>query len=482
MFVPEEEAGEVREENSGEAIREETSEAIREAAQENESIHEAEPDAQAEQPSDYEGDAREQVYADAHYEPANESTVPPRYYCPPERPVKEPRAKKPRKSHALTKAACLALVSAMLGGFAGAAITAGNLSGRVDELESRLSQNESAVASVSSWQEVVSASPVASTGESGALSAAQIYDLACRQVVGITTDVTYTNFFGMKSSSAVSGSGFIISADGYIVTNYHVIEYAVQQNSPITVMTYDGTKYTATIVGTEQANDLAVLRIDATGLTPAVFGSSESLRVGDAVYAVGNPLGELEFSMTSGHVSALDRVITTQESEAINMFQFDAAVNPGNSGGPVYNSLGQVVGVVTAKYSSTGVEGLGFAIPASDASSIVNDLITKGYVTGKAYMGVWMDERYSAMYAQYYNMPLGAYISDVSSGSCAEAAGIQKGDVITKLGETEIRSYTELRNAIKRYSAGDTVDIELYRSGESQTVTLTFDEAKPEGA
>ncbi len=495
MFVPEEEAGEVREENSSEPISETVSEPVSETEPEsipeteiiNEAVSEAAREECAEEPSSGEyhfnrDEYREQVYADAHYEPANESTVPPRYYCPPERPVKEAKEKKPRKSHGFVKAACLALVCAMLGGYAGSAITAGNLNSRIDELESRLAQNETAVAGVSTWQNVVSASPVASSGESGALSASQIYDLACRQVVGITTDVTFTNFFGMQSSSAVSGSGFILSEDGYILTNYHVIEYAVQQNSPITVMTYDGTKYTATVVGTEQANDLAVLKIDATGLSPATFGSSESLRVGDAVYAVGNPLGELEFSMSSGHVSALDRVITTEESESINMFQIDAAVNPGNSGGPVYNSLGQVVGVVTAKYSSTGVEGLGFAIPANDASSIVSDLMTKGYVTGKAYMGVWMDERYSAMYAQYYNMPLGAYISDVSSGSCAEKAGIQKGDVITKLGDTEISSYTELRNAVKQYSAGDTVEIELYRAGESKTVTLTFDEAKPEGA
>ena len=342
------------------------------------------------------------------------------------------------------------------------------------------SSAETAVSSVSAVQTAVSASPVAVSGESGVMSPAQIYDMACRQVVGITTDVTYTNYFGMKSSSAVSGSGFIISTDGYILTNYHVIEYAVQLDSPITVMTYDGTKYTATIVGTEQSNDIAVLKIDATGLSPATFGSSDSLHVGDAVYAVGNPLGELEFSMSSGHVSALDRVITTQEHEAINMFQIDAAVNPGNSGGPVYNSLGQVVGVVTAKYSSTGVEGLGFAIPANDVSSIVSDLMTKGYVTGKAYMGIWMDERYSAMYAQYYNMPLGAYVADVSQGSAAEKAGLTAGDIITALDDVSIESPSDLRSAIRQYNAGDSVELTYYRAGESRTVTIVFDERTPE--
>ena len=349
-------------------------------------------------------------------------------------------------------------------------------------LEERLGESETAIAAVSDQQQILNATPVVNADGSSTVSAAQIYAQACRQVVGITTDVTYTNYFGMKSSSAVSGSGLIISADGYIVTNYHVIEYAVQQNSTATVILYDGSKYPATIVGTEQANDIAVLKIEAAGLTPVSFGNSDSIHVGDAVYAVGNPLGELEFSMSSGHVSALDRVISTEEGESINMFQIDAAVNPGNSGGPVYNSLGQVIGVVTAKYSSSGIEGLGFAIPVNDVQSIANDLITKGYVTGKAYMGVWLDERYSAMYAQYYNMPLGAYISEVSAGSCAEAAGLQKGDIITRIGGSEIKSYSDLKNVIKSFSAGDSTEIELYRAGESLTVSITFDELKPESA
>ncbi len=493
MFEPEEEAGEVREENSSEPVIEVSEPIAAEPEAAAEPVIEAEASPVSEEKPETAANGeyhfnkdeyKEQVYADAHYEPEGESTIPPRYYTPPERPVRPSREKKaPKKSGGLLRAACLALVCAMLGGFAGSALTAGKLNARMEALETRLSENESAVVSVSEKQDAAAAGPVIATvAEKGGMSAAQIYEQACQQVVGITTDVTFTNYFGMKSSTAVSGSGFIISADGYIVTNYHVIEYAVQQDSPITVMLHDGTKYTASIVGTEQANDLAVLKIDATGLTPASFGNSDSLHVGDAVYAVGNPLGELEFSMSSGHVSALDRVISTEESESINMFQIDAAVNPGNSGGPVYNALGQVVGVVTAKYSSSGVEGLGFAIPANDVASITNDLITKGYVTGKAYLGIWLDERYSAMYAQYYNMPLGAYVSDVSSGSCAEKAGIQKGDVITKLGGTEITSYSELKAAVKQYSAGDVAEIELYRAGESKTLTITFDEAKPEGA
>ena len=295
--------------------------------------------------------------------------------------------------------------------------------------------------------------------------------------------MTYTNFFGQTSSSAVSGSGFIVSADGYILTNYHVIEYAYKGNYAITVMLHDGTRYEASIVGVEDCNDIAVLKIDASGLDPVTFGDSDKLSVGDDVYAVGNPLGELEFSMTTGHVSALDRLITTDESsEAINMFQIDAAVNSGNSGGPVYNANGEVVGIVTAKYSDTGVEGLGFAIPINDAAKIANDLITKGYVTGKAYMGVSIDERYNSMYSQYYNMPIGAFVKSVESGSCAESAGIQAGDIITRLGDVEITGYSDLKQAIKQYSAGDSAELELYRAGESRTLTVTFDEAVPDSA
>lgn len=426
---------------------------------------------------DYFSAASRQDYADAHYEPAGSSPVPPRYYTPPEKPAREPKKK---RSGLFWKAACLALACAILGGMLGAALTGRQLNGRIDALEQSLSESSKALDALQSGQAGSAGTGMSLSSESG-LSASQIYDLACQQVVGITTNVTTTNFFGMTTSSAVSGSGFIISEDGYIITNYHVVEYAVQGKLPITVMLYDGTKFDAEVVGTEQANDLAVLKIDANGLKPASFGDSDSLLVGDPVYAVGNPLGELEFSMTSGHVSALNRVISTEEAEAINMFQVDAAVNPGNSGGPVYNAKGQVVGVVTAKYSDSGVEGLGFAIPVNDASRIAEDLVTKGYVTGKAYLGVSLRDDYTAMYARYFGMPVGAYVAKAQPGSAAEKAGLQEGDVITKLGDEEIGSYNDLKNAIKQYSAGDQAELTFYRAGESRTVTVTFDEAIPEG-
>ena len=298
-------------------------------------------------------------------------------------------------------------------------------------------------------------------------------------MVGISSEITSTNYFGIQSSSAVSGTGFIISEDGYILTNYHVIELAASSGSDISVILNDGTTYLASVVGYEKFNDVAVLRIDASGLTPAKLGDSDDILVGDMVYAVGNPLGELDFSMSFGHVSALDRLITTDESGVpINMFQIDAAVNSGNSGGPVYNSGGEVIGIVTAKYADKGVEGLGFAIPINDALSIANELITQGYISGKAYMGVSIDSRYNSLYSLYYNMPLGAYVQSVESGSCAEKAGIRPDDIIVELDGETITSYNDLTVAIHNHKAGDTVTLAVYRDGETIRLSLTFDEAK----
>ena len=429
----------------------------------------------------YKNGFTQKIYSDAHYVPADESNDPPRYYTPPEKqekPAKEPKSSDNGghgKKHAFLKVACIALVCALLGGLCGGAITESRLTDRITALEDSINAEPSDTPVVSA-----SSAPIAATS-SDSLSWAEINEIASKQVVGVTTEVTYTNFFGQTSSSAVSGSGFIITDDGYILTNYHVIETAYQSKYAVTVITHDGTRYDATIVGVESSNDIAVLKIDATGLTPATLGNSDNLAVGDDVCAVGNPLGELEFTSTFGHVSALDRLITTEEGgSAINMFQIDAAVNSGNSGGPVYNTRGEVIGIVTAKYSSSGVEGLGFAVPINDAASIANDLITKGYVTGKAYMGVRIDQRYTSAYSQYYNMPEGAYVYSVESGSCAETAGLRAGDIITKLGESEVKSYTDLTHAVKQYSAGDTAELVIYRAGETLTLSITFDEEVPE--
>lgn len=407
------------------------------------------------------------LYEDAGFVPQDETTDIPRYYdVPTEKQTKEKKQPKNRNKRFL-KVGCLCLACAVIGGIAGGFVSWGVLNRKSAELPIETPKPISTVSNTA-------------LGQNGG-SANDIYNIACKQAVGITTEVTFKNIFGQTSSTAVSGSGFVVTSDGYIVTNYHVIEYAYQYKYAINVLFKDGTSYEASIIGVEEDNDIAVLKIDATDLTPVTVGDSESLEVGDNVYVVGNPLGELDFSMTSGRVSALDRSIVADNSQpAINMFQVDAAVNSGNSGGPIYNESGEVIGVVTAKVNSAGVEGLGFAIPINDAIDIANDLITQGYVTGKAYMGVNVDTRYTSVYAQYYNMPEGAYIFNVEKDSCAEKCGIAAGDIITQLGEDIITSYTDLNEAIRQYKAGDSADVIVYRGNDYQTLSITFDESKPD--
>lgn len=311
-------------------------------------------------------------------------------------------------------------------------------------------------------------------------TAAAIYELAKQQVVGINTTIDYGyNFFGQPSTASVTGSGVIITEDGYILTNYHVVEDAQQGDFPIEVMMYDETSYEAELVGYDADNDLALLKIDAIGLNAAQLGNSDELTVGQTVYAVGNPLGELSYTITGGMVSATDRTITTESNVAVNMFQIDAAVNSGNSGGPVYNAAGQVVGIVTAKYSATGVEGIGFAIPISDAAHIANQILEYGYVTDKAYMGITCTTVSSSV-AQSYNMVEGAYVNSVGEDSAAEKAGLAVGDIITALDGKEVAGSSELTGMIKQYHAGETAELTVWRDGEEQTLSITFDEKQPE--
>lgn len=308
----------------------------------------------------------------------------------------------------------------------------------------------------------------------------EIYALACQQAVGIQLAANGTNIFGQATmNEAVIGSGFVISEDGYIITNYHVAEpyltYGAQGGYVLRVVLFDGTTYDATVIGYEEQNDIAVLKINASGLKPVTIGNMTDVKVGNEIYVIGNPLGELTYTMTTGSVSALDRVISTEVSSSINVFQIDAAVNSGNSGGPVYNNRGEVIGIVDAKYLASGVEGLGFAIPIDDAMNIITDLIEYGYVTGKAYFGITV-RTVDSMTAQYYNMHEGVFINSIEAGSCAEKAGLKSGDIIIKLGEDIVRSTEDLQAAKSAYSAGDTVAVTVFRSGEEIVLYVTFDE------
>ena len=320
------------------------------------------------------------------------------------------------------------------------------------------------------------ASSLALPSSGGERTAEEIYQLACKQVVGISTTVTGYNMFGQLTKNAVSGTGFIISEDGYILTNNHVVESAYTTGSDVIVKLYDGSEYTAKIVGVEgRDSDVAVLKIEASGLSPVALGNSDEMEVGENIYVVGNPLGELTYTMTSGIVSALDREIAADTNTSINMFQLDAAVNSGNSGGPVYDAQGRVLGIVTAKYQSAGIEGLGFAIPINDAAKIARELIDHGYVTGKAYLGIIVTNMSEAD-AQRYNSKAGVYVTSVTEGSCAEKADIRQGDVILELGGKAVASTGELAEAKKDYKAGDSCEVKLWRSGKELTVTVTFDE------
>lgn len=420
------------------------------------------------------------AYSDAGYVPAESAgAVPPRYrYAAP----KEKKAKKERRGLSAAAVISLCLVCAILGGLGGGALV-GLVFDREDKAPAVTEDGSTSQAAV--INKVVTDTAPVSTNYVPAgdeLSSAQIYNLACAQTVAITSEITYTNYFGYSTSAAVSGSGFIISSNGYILTNQHVIEDAAAGGYEITVLTFDGTEYPASIVGYEADNDVAVLKIDAEGLSPVTLGDSDAITVGEAVYPVGNPLGELQFSMSNGIVSALDRAISSTDEDGvvttINMFQTTAAINSGNSGGPIYNSRGEVIGIATAKYADTGVEGLGFAIPINDAMAIANDLMTKGYVSGKAYMGI-STLTVNATMARYYNMVEGAYVYSVVEGSCAEAAGLQERDIITAIDGTAITSHTELISLKKNYRVGDSAVLTVWRSGETLELTIVFDEEVP---
>lgn len=387
-------------------------------------------------------------------------------------PVQPPK----RKRGGALRAVCLMLACILLSGTAGyggawwysqndnqAAVTdSGGNSNNTISLGSQSPPNPAVTTTVSD-------------GSGSVLTASQIYELGCTQVVGVTTEVTTANVFGQASTStAVSGTGFIISEDGYIATNYHVVETAVLYNYSIYVTLYNGDSYAAEYIGGDEDNDVAVLKIEAMGLSAVTLGDSGNMTVGESVYTIGHPLGELTYTMTSGVVSALDREIATS-STAINMFQIDAAVNSGNSGGPVFNNKGEVIGIVTAKYSSSGVEGLGFAIPINDAVSLIEDIITNGYVTGKPYFGISV-VTFSSSAAQYYNMAEGAMVTALDETSCAKEAGLEIGDIITNVDDYAITSSSDLVTAKNKYKAGDTVTLTVYRSGGYLELSLTFDE------
>ena len=312
-----------------------------------------------------------------------------------------------------------------------------------------------------------------------AMSDAEVYAAAVNSVVSInTTSQAGINIFGQPVQAASSGSGFILSSDGYILTNYHVVQNA----SAVEVTTYSGDVFQAQVIGGDPDYDIAVLKVSASGLQSASLGDSDTLNVGDRVLAIGNPLGELTFSMSGGMVSSVNRAINVSGTP-FHMIQTDASINPGNSGGPLLNTSGEVVGIVSAKYSSSNgraVEGIGFAIPINDVRALVQDIIDNGYVTNKAYLGVTAGT-VNAQMARQAGLSQGVYLYAVDPNGAAAAAGLRAGDIITRIDGTDIPSMAELSAVKKAYSAGDTAQFTVVRGGTAMQIPVTWG-AKPDSA
>ena len=327
------------------------------------------------------------------------------------------------------------------------------------------------------------AGTVSAFRESGSYTKAQIVEMSAPSVVGIDTITTATTnnyWYGYGQSYDVpgSGSGVILTEDGYIATCAHVVEGA----KTVKVTLNDDTTYDATIVGTDDKNDIAIIKIDATGLTPAIVGDSTTLTVGSEVIAIGNPLGELRGTATAGIISATNRTIEV-EGQTMTLVQTDAAISPGNSGGGLFDASGKLIGIVNAKVSDSRAEGLGFAIPVNSVLDEISDLLNYGYVTGRPYLGVSTQDvtlRSRNRMWYYSDGTRCVLVEKVVSGSAAEKAGIQAGDLILKLEDKAISSGDELSSAIGNYKPGDTVTLTLQRDGEELTVEVTFGEYMPQ--
>ena len=305
--------------------------------------------------------------------------------------------------------------------------------------------------------------------EGGGMSLQDIYTLNIPSVVSITCQ---------GSRSASSGTGVVLSVDGYIVTNAHVVENA----HTYTVQLTDDRTFSARLVGCDDISDLAVLHIDCTDLTPAQFGDSSTLRVGDTVVAIGDPLGAaFRGTYTNGIVSAINRDVD-MNGRTMTLIQTNAALNSGNSGGPLINCYGQVIGINTMKIGAftdtAGVEGLGFAIPSTQVKEIVDQIIAQGYVSGRPTLGI-TGEALSTFYQHYYRMPAGLYITEVDPGSDAASKGIQEGDMLLYLDDTRIVSADDLKTAIYEYEVGEVVEVIIYSRGQQYRMELTLGEDVP---
>ena len=395
---------------------------------------------------------------------------------PPVHPVQPQDAQPPKKKKKFNgkrvARSAVALVLAAAMGFAGGFVGA-KFGGSGKVVIQQVAPSSTADSASGSDSSITAAS---SSGSS--LTTEQVADLVSPSVVVITTEqVVYSqwSWYGQNQVESGAGSGVIISSDGYILTCAHVVDGA----STITV-TIGDKDYTATLVGEDTTSDIAVIKIDADGLTPATVGNSDSLKVGQSVMAVGNPLGELGGTVTGGMISALNRSVTIQGSSSVNtmsLIQMDASVSPGNSGGGLFNMNGELVGIVNAKSSSSDAEGLGFAIPINDAIKVAQELLENGYVTGRPYLGITYLAVTDAQTASQLGVnAYGVYVVEVVKGGPADKAGLQAGDRIVSVDGTEIASKDDLGTLMQKHAAGDTLSITIAREGQMQTVNVTLGE------
>ena len=413
---------------------------------------------------------------DYRFENVNESEnenqgYQPQYSYQPQPDTAPEAPQKPKKNRTGAKVTALVLSCALVGGamgFGGSALQNHLAAKNADTEEA---QQASVVYEGSRETSVINIAQIDTSKE---MTPAEVYAQNVNSTVGIRTSIT-TNYWGYQTQAAAAGSGFILSADGYILTNYHVVE----DSNSITVSLYDGTEYDATLVGCDESNDIAVLKIDAEGLTPVVLGDSDNLNVGDQVVAIGNPLGELTFSLTTGVVSALNREVTLSSNVTMNLIQTDCAINSGNSGGALFNLYGEVIGITNAKYSSSSssseasIDNIGFAIPLNHVKNIVKSIIETGSIT-KPYIGVTVSSVSSE--AQAYGLPTGAAVRSVEADSPAAKAGLEENDIITEVDGTAITSSTELVNYVGEKTPGDELTFKVYRQGEELELTVTIGE------
>lgn len=372
------------------------------------------------------------------------------------------KQKKPKKRHPVAAVALIAVVAVILSGAAGfAGAYFGNQYANITQPDPGVKVIYQAVQRTSSG-----------SGANSALSVADVAALTASSVVEIRTESVTTGIFMQQYISEGAGSGVIITTDGYIVTNNHVIDDA----GKITVRLKDGTSYEASLIGKDAKTDIAVIKIDAQGLAAAVYGDSSKLVVGETAIAIGNPLGELGGTVTSGIISALDRSITI-DGETMTLLQTNAEINPGNSGGGLFNEYGELIGIVNAKSSGSDIEGLGFAIPINTAKTIIEELIENGYVSGRISLGFTIVDIPDTETAMAYRVSkTGVYIASVSNAT----GGFQAGDRIISFGGVSIDDAEMLTAELNKHKVGDTVSIEVERRNRRYTLELTLQEEKPE--